>query len=173
MQSIRLSQHEYINAFSTDGWRDTVHTSVTANHDYLFPPNTDDNAGGDAEPEPEPRPPQPLQSRPAQPHQPTASSPQPPSRPQQPAAATPQPPNAAGPTPAQAEAAFSMARSLFPSRPGSTPPQPAAPAGACHPDERSEGPCLNPASSTIDENRLASAPAFDHTHRLRESPKLF
>jgi hypothetical protein len=95
-----------------------------------------------------------------------------------------------------------MARSLFPRRPDSVPPQPAAPAGACHP-QRSEGPCLNPASSTIDETRLASAPAqsappnnsfpaapprtqtqpttpnrdpysvhFDHNYRLRESPKL-
>src|SRR5271154_2054690 len=39
MQSTRLAQHEYINAFGTDGWRDAVHTSVTSNHDYLYPPD--------------------------------------------------------------------------------------------------------------------------------------
>ena len=39
MQSTRLAQHEYINAFGTDGWRDAVCTSVTSNHDYLFPPD--------------------------------------------------------------------------------------------------------------------------------------
>jgi hypothetical protein len=64
------------------------------------------------------------------------------------------------------DTALSVARSLFPSRPGSTPPQPAAPAGACHP-ERSEGPCLNPASSTIDETRLLLSPLNPTPHRAR------
>jgi hypothetical protein len=39
MQSTRLAQHEYINAFGTDGWRDAVYTSVTSNHDHLYPPD--------------------------------------------------------------------------------------------------------------------------------------
>ena len=39
MQSTRLAQHEYINAFGTDSWRDAVYTSVTSNHDYLYPPD--------------------------------------------------------------------------------------------------------------------------------------
>ena len=43
MQSTRLAQHEYINAFGTDGWRDAVCTSVTSNHDYLSPPDTRDD----------------------------------------------------------------------------------------------------------------------------------
>jgi hypothetical protein len=38
LQSIDISQDEYINAFSTDGWRKTVRHSVTANHTYLHPP---------------------------------------------------------------------------------------------------------------------------------------
>src|SRR5271165_6100095 len=42
LQSTRLAQHEYINAFGTDGWRETVSTSVTANHDYLYPPDPND-----------------------------------------------------------------------------------------------------------------------------------
>jgi hypothetical protein len=162
LQAIRLSQHECINAFGTDGWRKAVRTSVNVNFDYRFPP--------DPEAEPKPQQPQSTQSQRThrQPQRRTASSPQPPSRPQTPAAAKPQPPRADGPTPAQAEAALSVARSLFPRRPDSATAQPVtqlasssnhpAPAKACHP-ERGEGPCLNPASSTIDETRLASAPA--------------
>jgi len=38
LQSIRLSQHEYINAFGTDGWRKSIRTSVNTNFDYRFPP---------------------------------------------------------------------------------------------------------------------------------------
>jgi hypothetical protein len=37
LQAIRLSQHEYINAFGTDGWRKAVRTSVNVNFDYRFP----------------------------------------------------------------------------------------------------------------------------------------
>ena len=39
LQSTRLAQHEYINAFGTDAWRDAVRTSVNSNHDHLFPPD--------------------------------------------------------------------------------------------------------------------------------------
>jgi hypothetical protein len=38
MQAIHLSKHEYINAFGTDAWRQSVRNSVNYNHDYLFPP---------------------------------------------------------------------------------------------------------------------------------------
>jgi hypothetical protein len=38
LQSIRLAQHEYINAFGTNGWRNAIFHSVNGNHDYLFPP---------------------------------------------------------------------------------------------------------------------------------------
>jgi hypothetical protein len=34
LQAIHLSQHEYINAFGTDGWRKAVRTSVNVNFDY-------------------------------------------------------------------------------------------------------------------------------------------
>src|SRR5229473_825649 len=50
MQAIHLSKHEYINAFGSDGWRQSIRNSVNGNHDYLFPP--------DPEPE-QPEPPQP------------------------------------------------------------------------------------------------------------------
>jgi hypothetical protein len=38
MQAIHLSKHEYINAFGTDGWRQSIRNSVKYNQDYLFPP---------------------------------------------------------------------------------------------------------------------------------------
>src|SRR5580693_3097147 len=38
MQSSRQAQHEYINAFSTDGWRSAICLSVKANYRYLHPP---------------------------------------------------------------------------------------------------------------------------------------
>ncbi len=152
LQAIHLSEDEYINAFGTDGWRKAVRNSVNGNHDYLFPPDPDDNAGDDAEPEPQQ--PAPRQSRPSQPQQPAQAPPQSPagsvaarlqpatsapatqttappnahpSRPQQSAPATPQPRNTSRPSSATVEAALSVARELFPARPSSTPAQSAPP----------------------------------------------
>ncbi len=50
LQAIHISQHEYINAFGTGGWRKSVRNSVNDNHDYRFPPA----------PEPEPPAPHPT-----------------------------------------------------------------------------------------------------------------
>jgi hypothetical protein len=44
LQSTRLAQHEYINAFSTYGWRSAISTSVNANHAHLFPPKPKANS---------------------------------------------------------------------------------------------------------------------------------
>ena len=52
LQAIHLSQHEYINAFGTDGWRKAIRNSVNVNYDYRFPPA----------PEAEPAPQQPAQT---------------------------------------------------------------------------------------------------------------
>src|SRR6266446_5843600 len=38
MQAIHLSKHEYINAFGSDAWRQSVRNSVKGNYDYRFPP---------------------------------------------------------------------------------------------------------------------------------------
>src|SRR5712671_5600133 len=38
LQTIHISQDEYINAFDTNGWRKSIRTSVNDNHAYLFPP---------------------------------------------------------------------------------------------------------------------------------------
>src|SRR5208282_1328573 len=64
LQSTRLAQHEYINAFGTDGWRDAVSTTVTSNQDYLHPPdpNPDDQSDDDSEDAPEPDAHQPASS---------------------------------------------------------------------------------------------------------------
>src|SRR5229473_1512358 len=59
MQAIHLSKHEYINAFGTDGWRQSVRNSVNYNHDYLFPP-----------PPPTPKTPPPPPPSPTPPHPP-------------------------------------------------------------------------------------------------------
>ena len=67
MQSIHLSKHEYINAFGTDGWRDSVRTSVNGNRDYLFPPDPEPQQSESPQPQPQPaqrqtQPPQPAPS---------------------------------------------------------------------------------------------------------------
>ena len=150
MQTIHLSQDEYINAFDSDGWREAVRKSVNMNSDYDNPQSEE----AEESDEPEQNPPQPQQ--PAQAQQPTSSSPQPPSRPQQSRPATPQPatstppqPRSASlPSPATVEEALSIARSLFPPQPtNSAPPQ-------CAP------PPANPAGD-------------DHNYRLRVDGKLF
>src|SRR5580693_9554407 len=38
LQSIRLAQHEYINAFDTPRWRKAISNSVNENLHYRFPP---------------------------------------------------------------------------------------------------------------------------------------
>jgi hypothetical protein len=142
LQAIHLSQREYVNAFGADGWRKALRSSVTANHNHLFPP---DPAA------------QPDASQPAQPPSPS----------QQLSTATPQPRLAASPAPADTEAALNVARTLFSRRPNPTPAQPnAAPASTIrHPvypeerRERSEGPCLNPTQPPTDDTRHPVAAA--------------
>src|SRR5882757_3699481 len=38
LQSIHVAEQEYINAFGTNGWRQSIRNSVNDNRDYLFPP---------------------------------------------------------------------------------------------------------------------------------------
>jgi hypothetical protein len=50
VQALHFSQHEYINAFSTDGWRRSVSNTVQATYDYRFPDkDEDDDADDDAD----------------------------------------------------------------------------------------------------------------------------
>ena len=116
LQAIHLAQHEYINAFGTDGWRKAVRKSVNVNYDYRFPPDQDA-----AEPAPQPAAQTPAQST-AQPATETSVGA---------GLARPHradhPPTATRPSPADTEAALPAARSTFPPRPNSAPPQSAAP----------------------------------------------
>jgi len=38
LQAIHISQHEYCQAFGSDGWRKSIRNSVRCNHNYRFPP---------------------------------------------------------------------------------------------------------------------------------------
>jgi hypothetical protein len=73
VQALPLAQHEYVNAYGTDSWRKTIHTSheQSANHtspDADADSDADDDADADDETSPTPEP------EPA-----TASTPEPPS----------------------------------------------------------------------------------------------
>ena len=145
LQSIHLAQDEYINAFSTDGWRDAVRTSVDANQDYLFPPAP---AGSDA-PEAGPLEPDSGESAPAQP-----APPRPPqTQPAQTQAPPPTPPLQPAPPPSKPEAAAPPTRPQAPGSPSQprTAPLPSAAQEACHPG-RSEGSRLSPAAEAIQPN---------------------
>jgi hypothetical protein len=199
LQAIHLSQHEYINAFGSDGWRKAVRTSVNGNHDYLFPPDPDDDAGDDAEPPAQPTSPTPVgaglarpNSAPAQPATQTAAPPiAHPSRPQQSAPATPQPPSADRPSPATVEAALSVARELFPPRPNSasaqSSPSTANPAASTSQPSSTAGDSSTrsdqpntptpaapppPQPKPTVPNRDPYAVHYDHNYRLREDRKL-
>jgi len=52
MQAIHISQHEYINAFGTDGWRKSVRNSVNGNYDYRFPPDPEQSESLQPQPHP-------------------------------------------------------------------------------------------------------------------------
>jgi hypothetical protein len=56
LQSIHISQDEYINAFDTDGWRKSIRTSVNSNHNYRFPPAQPPASNPDPTPVPGPQP---------------------------------------------------------------------------------------------------------------------
>jgi len=147
LQAIHLAQHEYINAFGTDGWRDAVRHSVNANNEHLSPPDPDVDADLDAaEPdaaEPEPIPTLPTRVQPStqaahatsigaglvHPACPEARRELRRARPD----AASQPPTNARPTPTQAEAALAIARNLFPERPNTQPTQSETPAAASAP----------------------------------------
>jgi hypothetical protein len=54
LQAIHLSKHEYINAFGTDGWRQSIHNSVRGNYDYRFPPAPKPEQSPSPQPPPQP-----------------------------------------------------------------------------------------------------------------------
>src|SRR6266446_541911 len=54
MQAIHISQHEYINAFGRNGWRESVRNSVNGNRDYRFPPDPEPEQPESPQPQPQP-----------------------------------------------------------------------------------------------------------------------
>ncbi len=76
LQTIHISEQEYINALGTDGWRKSIRNSVNDNYDYRFPPAPEPQQSDPPQPQPQPAPPQTEA-------QPPASAP--PSNPPQPA----------------------------------------------------------------------------------------
>ncbi|MGB2589480.1 MAG: hypothetical protein WAJ96_02435, partial [Candidatus Acidiferrum sp.] len=151
LQTIHVSQDEYINAFSTDGWRKAVRTSVKSNHDHFFPPT----------PEPEKSTPHPP--APAQPTQPP--TPTPPCTSPQPSQSPAPPPTSTSPV----EAALAVASSIFPPRPNSTTPQPPA---AQTNNATPPAPPL-PQQRPTTPNRDPYAVHYDHNYTLRVDGKPF
>jgi hypothetical protein len=143
MQSTRQAQHEYINAFSTDGWRQAVCDSINANHDHLYPPapapendaDRDANVERTAEPE---RAGDPVAVPIDEPHaeaHPAAAAPAevchaerseaPRQDPTPPTNDETRRPTTTRPSPNATQAALNIARNLFPERPNTvTPTQP-------------------------------------------------
>src|SRR5713226_2321136 len=192
MQAIHISQHEYINAFGTNGWRESVRNSVNYNHDYLFPPD----------PTPEPPPDQAppvvvgLQTGGAQAPQPAPATQPAPAQQPAPSPHTSLPPTSAefvrhvvvglqtggaqAPQPAHASSPTSV------SAPPPSPPQPAPVAHPFtsealpphvrrrlhrtttpkHPSPPSNTCSLSPASPQPAPNRAARTLHFDHSCRL-------
>jgi hypothetical protein len=135
MQSIRISQHEYINAFSTDGWREAISTSVNANHDHLYPPDPDA-----AEPESD------------------AVGPDPLAPPQPPPTTRPSPADTEAALQV-ARSLFPRNSNATPSQPTAPTTNSTSPAPRAWHTERSEGPRLDLSSSTTDETQLPSTSA--------------
>ena len=76
MQAIHLSQHEYINAFGTDGWRKSIRNGVNANYDHRFPTAPEpEQPAPSTPPQIQTQPPIPAQAPPQSPAQPTPRTP--------------------------------------------------------------------------------------------------
>ena len=54
LQTIHIAQHEYTNAFGSDGWRSSIRNSVHGNHDYRFPPAPKPEQPKSPQPQPQP-----------------------------------------------------------------------------------------------------------------------
>ncbi len=106
MQAIHLSKHEYINAFGTDAWRQSVRNSVNYNHDYRSPsgPQPEQSESHQPQPQPAATPAGCLSERSEEPAFPHSAAPSPTSSPAQPQTQTPQPAPATQPAPAEQSA---------------------------------------------------------------------
>jgi len=62
LQTIRMSQHEYCEAFDPDDWRDSIRNSVNDNYDHRFPPTPESAEPESPQPQPAHPQPQPAQT---------------------------------------------------------------------------------------------------------------
>jgi len=188
LQTIHLSQDEYINAFGTDDWRKSIRNSVKGNHTHRFPPA----------PRPQPTQPQspPLQTQPQQSAEPPVNCHSEPSEESafsfSPASASPQPqPQQPAPSPhtplppTSAEFAQHVVAGLKTDQP-QVPQRAAVAHPACHPptateSARSVEPAAQPSNppptvSSTPKHTLpldSSALHFDHNCRLLIDGKPF
>jgi hypothetical protein len=159
-QTLHLAQNEFITACGEKDWRETVVTSINANHNYRFPNPTPQptepvasTKRSTATPPPPPTPPRPTTCHPACPEERRERSEPPRQNPIPPTTDETPHPITARPSLADTEAALKIARSLFPDR-NAAPPKSADPTpSSCH-AERNEGPRLDPASPRTDETQL-------------------
>ena len=126
VQAVRLSQHEYINSFGTDGWRRAIYNGVNSNSDYRYPPEPDNDRSDDVStvaPQPTPPPASPQTLVPTPPAAPSAvaaglcPSPAPPA-----ARASAHPTATPAPRPPQPTTVPESAPQLAPQTPSQTPP---------------------------------------------------
>ena len=164
MQAIHISQHEYINAFGTDGWRKSVRNSVNGNYDYRFPltPSEAEGPVPDSDNAPEPE-----QSRSPQPQPQPAAQPAPVAH----TGIHPACPEHLGDPVGRGEATSTASpHSPIPTQAPPTPAHPTQPpfshsspsSPGCHP-ERSEG--SQPIPTTPFTRSAASAPQPENSPR--------
>jgi len=168
LQTIHISEQEYINAFDTDDWRKAIRNSVNGNHDYLFP-------RPDPQPQPSPsHPPQPQpQPRASNPSPTPAPAPQPPpSPPPKPVSITSQPAPPAAQPPTISPQASSPAHQPAVPKPQATSPLPQKPlqpnqpaTQASHPNIPSPIAPPTQQRSSATPNRDPYAVRYDHNYR--------
>src|SRR5258708_1990817 len=201
MQSIHISKHEYLNAFGTDAWRQSVRNSVNYNHDYLFPPASQQpessppttTTGANSPAAPQPQTPQPApatQPAPAEQSAPSLHTSLPPTSAEfvRQVVARLQTGEAQPPHPAPAPVSSPTSVSAPPPSPPQPAPEPhpftseALPPHVRrrlhrtttpeHPSPPSNTCSLSPASTQPAPNRDPYALHFDHNCRLRTDGKL-
>jgi hypothetical protein len=162
MQAIHLSQHEYINAFGTDGWRKSVRNSVSGNYDYRFPPA------------PEPEQPESPQPQP-QPDEPQTQAQQPAPQPAETSTSCHSEPACAGRRSEESASQADLLQIIPASSPTSThaPQIPATRSAPAYPGSHPDRSDTGPPTPQRPPNRHAHAIHFDHSCRLLIDGKPF
>ena len=182
LQTIHISQHEYINAFGSDGWRKSVRNSVNGNRDYLFPPDPEPQQSESPQPQPtavahplrdeafrsagatSPAPPQTQAQQPAS---------APPSNPPQPAAHPIPAPSPTSPPASQTPASTTDVTHPIPATQPAPSFAPTPPPSCPEQGRRVNPPQPRPSTPPPSPNREARALQFDQSCRLLIDGKPF